>query len=222
MPGARERLGYGAQPGEVGPAVGAQIKAGLLTDSGCQVSASGASSGTMLCMNVEEPPSSRATHAGLVVERAEETDWERVKAVRLAALAESPSAFGSTLAEEREYGEADWREWCRDTAAFLAVQDGVPIGIAAGVNGTSRDERKLIAMWLHPGHRGAGASTALLAAVRTWALRDGATTLMLWVTRSNHAAARLYRRAGFSETGACKPLPSNPALIADQLALDVR
>ena len=62
----------------------------------------------------------------------------------------------------------------------------------------------------------------LVAAVRTWAVIDGATRLMLWVTRSNQPAAKLYRRAGFSETGACKPLPSNPALIEDQLALDVR
>jgi GNAT superfamily N-acetyltransferase len=174
-------------------------------------------------MNVEEQPTNgHATHAGLVVERADEGDWERVKNVRLAALAESPSAFGSTLAEEREYDEADWRDWCRDTATFLAFQDGAPIGIAAGVTGTSRDERKLIAMWLHPGHRGRGVSAALLAAVRNWALHDGATTLMLWVTRSNHAAGKLYRRAGFVETGASKPLPSNPALIEDQLALDLR
>ncbi|MCA1783845.1 MAG: N-acetyltransferase family protein [Dermatophilaceae bacterium] len=174
-------------------------------------------------MNTEEPPTSdQAVPAGLLIARAEESDWERVKAVRLAALAESPSAFGSTLAQEREYDDGEWREWCRDTATFLAVLNGVPIGIAAGVDGTSPEERKLIAMWLHPRHRGTGASAALVAAVRTWAARDGATTLMLWVTRSNHAAARLYRRAGFSETGACKPLPSNPALIEDQLALDVR
>lgn len=170
----------------------------------------------------EQPASDEATHAGLVVERARETDWERVKAVRLAALAESPSAFGSTLAEEREHVEADWRDWCRHTATFLAVQDGTPIGIAAGVSGTSHDERKLIAMWLHPEHRGAGASTALLTAVRNWALRDGATRLMLWVTRGNHAARRFYRRAGFTETGACKSLPSDPTLIEDQLALDLR
>jgi GNAT superfamily N-acetyltransferase len=199
------------------------MKCGVRRPGRRQVGATGALSGTMRCMNVEEQPTSdQVTHAGLVVGRAEEADWERVKAVRLAALAESPSAFGSTLAEEREYDEADWREWCRDSATFLAFQDGVPIGIAAGVSGTSRYERKLIAMWLHPGHRGAGASRALLAAVRNWALRDGATTLLLWVTRSNHAAAKLYRRAGFSETGACKPLPSNPALIEDQLALDLR
>ena len=174
-------------------------------------------------MNVEEqPPGDQATRNGLVVVRAQETDWQRVKAVRLAALAESPSAFGSTLAEERGYDEADWCRWCRDTATFVAVRDGVPIGMAAGVNGTSADERKLIAMWLHPAHRGTGASTALLAAVRDWALRDGATTLTLWVTRSNHAAARLYHGAGFAESGASKPLPSNPALIEDQLALALR
>ncbi|WP_460800493.1 GNAT family N-acetyltransferase [Nocardioides pacificus] len=170
----------------------------------------------------ESPTSHRATQDGLVVARAEETDWQRVKAVRLAALAESPRAFGSTLAQEREHTETDWRAWCRDTATFLALQDGAPIGIAAGVHGTSPEERKLIAMWLHPGHRGAGASTALLAAVRHWALRDGATTLTLWVTRSNHAAARVYRRAGFCETGACRPLPSNPSLLEDHLALELR
>jgi GNAT superfamily N-acetyltransferase len=134
-----------------------------------------------------------------VVERATEADWERVKAVRLAALAESPSAFGSTLVEENTYDETDWREWCRDTATFLAVHDGVPIGIAAGIAGTSHDGRKLIAMWLHPRHRGTGVSKALLAAVRDWAHRDGATTLILWVTRSNHAAAELYQGVGFSE-----------------------
>ena len=174
-------------------------------------------------MDVEEPPTGdQAIPAGLVVERADETDWERVKAVRLAALAESPNAFGSTLAEEREYDEADWRQWCRDTATFLAVQGGEPVGIAAGVNGTSPTERKLVAMWVHPGHRGTGASTALLAAVRSWALRDGATTLTLWVTRGNVAATGLYRRGGFTGTGVCKPLPSDPDLIEDELALDLR
>jgi GNAT superfamily N-acetyltransferase len=164
----------------------------------------------------------QATEAGPVIARAAEADWEQVKAVRLAALAESPRAFGSTLAEERQYDEDDWRAWCRDTATFVAVRGRLPIGIAAGVSGTSPDERKLIAMWLDPRHRGAGASRALLAAVRNWALRDGATTLVLWVTRGNDAAARFYRRAGFIETGACKPLPSNPALVEDQLALYLR
>lgn len=176
----------------------------------------------MQFMNVDEQPASgRPTPAGLVIQRAGETDWERVKAVRLAALEESPGAFGSTLAKEREYAETAWRQWCRDTATFLALQDGTPIGMAAGVDGTSHDERKLIAMWLHPAHRGSGASTALLTAVRNWAHGDGAATLMLWVTRGNDPAAGLYRRAGFTETGTSKPLPSNPTVIEDQLSLEL-
>lgn len=174
-------------------------------------------------MGVEEQPTHDwSAQAGVVVERVEEADWEQVRAIRLAALAESPSAFGSTLAKEREYDEDDWRDWCRDTATFLARQGGTAVGIAAGIDGASQDERTLIAMWLHPAHRGAGTSTALLDAVQEWALRDGATTLMLWVTRGNRAATRLYRRAGFVETGACKPLPSNPALVEEQMALRLR
>ena len=33
--------------------------------------------------------------------------------------------------------------------------------------------------------------------------------------------SRAYRRAGFSETGDSEPLPGNPAIIEDQLALDL-
>lgn len=163
----------------------------------------------------------RALGAPVLVERAQEADCERVRRVRLAALEESPEAFGSTLAEERQYGESDWCAWCRDTATFLALRDGVTIGIAAGISGATEDERKLIAMWVHPDHRGGGASTALLTAVRTWALNGGATTLVLWVTRGNHPAARLYQRAGFVETGGRKPLPSDPTLLEDEMALDL-
>ncbi|HET8603919.1 MAG TPA: GNAT family N-acetyltransferase [Marmoricola sp.] len=174
-------------------------------------------------MSEEEPPAlGHAAPGGFVVERADEDDWERVRSVRLAALADSPSAFGSTLAAEREMRESGWRDWCRDTATYLALRDGAPVGIAAGVTGVSRDERTLISMWVHPAHRGTGVSTALLEAVRDWAVRDGATRLVLWVTRTNHAAAALYQRAGFARTGTSKPLPSNPALIEEQRALDLR
>jgi ribosomal protein S18 acetylase RimI-like enzyme len=44
---------------------------------------------------------------------------------------------------------------------------------------------------------------------------------MLWVTRTNVSAVDLYRRRGFSATGRSKPLPSNPALVHDQLVLEL-
>ena len=156
-----------------------------------------------------------------VVERAQERDWRQLSGVRLAALAESPGAFGSTLAREQQYDDQDWRAWTREAATFLAFAGEQPIGMAAGIEVDRPDERALIAMWGSPDHRGKGAASALVAAVRGWAHDEGAVRLTLWVTRTNEPAGRLYRRLGFVETGASKQLPSNPALVEDQLTLDL-
>jgi len=129
-----------------------------------------------------------------VIKRVGERDWDQLRLVRLAALAESPSAFGSTLEREQLYDEKDWRNWSRDVATFLAFHMGVPVGISGGVDGDRADERKLIAMWVHPDHRETGVASALLGAVQTWARDDEATRLTLWLTRANDAAANLYRR----------------------------
>lgn len=142
--------------------------------------------------------------------------------MRLSALAEAPDAFGSTLAHEQQYTEDDWREWTRDAATFLAFHQGQPIGMAAGIDGDTPSERKMIAMWVHPEHRGTGVSSALVEAVKEWAYADGAMRLTMGVTRTNEPALSLYRRHGFTETGVSKPLPSNTNLVEDQFALDLR
>jgi GNAT superfamily N-acetyltransferase len=161
-------------------------------------------------------------HVAAVIRRAEEPDWAPLRLLRLAALAEAPSAFASTLAREEQYEVADWREWIRDMPTFLAFLQGDPVGMAAVIEGRSTEEPELIAMWVHPDHRGGGLASALIAAVSSWACSRGAIRLTLWVTRSNESAAALYRRTGFARTGASKPLPSSPALIEDQFALDLR
>jgi GNAT superfamily N-acetyltransferase len=144
-----------------------------------------------------------------------------LKSVRLAALTDSPDAFGSTLAREQQYADSDWRQWTRDAGIFLAFYEGKPIGIAAGTTGGTAEERQLIAMWVHPDHRRTGVASALLASVQNWATMDGATWLILWVVGTSDAATHLYRRAGFVTTGVSQSLPSNPQLIEDQLALNL-
>jgi GNAT superfamily N-acetyltransferase len=156
-----------------------------------------------------------------VIKRVDEHDWAQLRSVRLSALAESPSAFGSTLQREQQYDEENWRAWSRDVATFLAFHMGAAVGIAGGVLGDRTDERKLIAMWVHPDHRGAGIASALLGAVKAWTRDEGATTLTLGLAGGNEAAANLYRRAGFTATGQSKPLPSNPALTEEELALEL-
>jgi GNAT superfamily N-acetyltransferase len=161
-------------------------------------------------------------HSALVIQRLDGDDWAQLKSVRLAALAESPSAFGSTLDREQQYDEEAWRAWPCKVATFLAFRAGVPVGIAGGLTGDSTDERTVVAMWVEPDHRRTGVAVALLEAVQTWARGDGATRLTLWVTRTNDAATTVYRRAGFRATGESKPLPSNATLIEDMLSLDLR
>jgi ribosomal protein S18 acetylase RimI-like enzyme len=51
---------------------------------------------------------------------------------------------------------------------------------------------------------------ALTEAVIAWAGAKGARSLTRWVVATNVAAAELYRRAGFVETGETMPMPSSP------------
>jgi ribosomal protein S18 acetylase RimI-like enzyme len=91
--------------------------------------------------------------------------------------------------------------------------------MATGVPTDNPCERKLIAAWVHPDHRGQAVAVALVESVQQWAKADGAAKASLWVTQTNQSAVRLYQRLGFERTGLNKPLLSNPRLTEDQMAL---
>jgi GNAT superfamily N-acetyltransferase len=162
-----------------------------------------------------------AVDQDVVVLRVTEDDWCELRAVRLAALAEAPMAFGSTMRREQEFDEARWRAWARSAAMFLAVAGESPVGMAAGVAGRSGGERKLVAMWVDPGWRGSGTAAQLMSSVIGWAGAEGADRVTLWVAEGNEAARRLYQSRGFRLTGGRKPLPSNTVQHIDEMALDL-
>lgn len=165
----------------------------------------------------------------LAVIRVTEDDWRDLKQIRLAALAEAPGAFGSTLRRERDLDEDHWRAWARSAGMFIA-RAGAPVGMAAGVPGRIDAERKLVAMWVDPAWRGRrvaaelrgrGVAVELMSAVIGWAGAEGAERVMLWVAQGNDSARRFYGRRGFEFTGNSKPLPSNPVLCIDEMVLDL-
>jgi GNAT superfamily N-acetyltransferase len=138
-------------------------------------------------------------------------DWAAVREVRLEALADSPSAFASTLEREVAFDETEWRRRLADGPWWLAEEAGRPVGLVAVYprdDGT--DERHLVAMWVAPACRGTSTATDLVEAVCSWAAGTKAATVALWVVDGNERARRFYERLGFAATGQRQPVPGAP------------
>jgi len=145
----------------------------------------------------------------VVVRRLVPDDWEAQRSLRLAALADSPSAFLTTLDQARQAPEQQWRDRIATSPHFLAEFNGTPAGMAVGLlidDGTA----EVVGVWVHPDARGSGAIEGLLDAVSAWAADEGHDRLGLWVVDGNERAERAYARYGFTRTGRSQPVPGRP------------
>src|SRR5262249_38265697 len=100
------------------------------------------------------------------IRRLTEDDWAALRATRLAALAEAPYAFASTLQREQGFTEQVWRSRLgpRGIAAYFGADDPgqdrpAPLaGLAALLRPDGADLRHwhLVSMWVSPAARGQG------------------------------------------------------------------
>jgi RimJ/RimL family protein N-acetyltransferase len=135
------------------------------------------------------------------VRRATAGDEPILRGVRLAALADSPDAFGSTYERELARTTADWQRWISPGATWILDADE-PRGIVAGARDSDDPGIvNLMAMWAHPSVRGGPAADALVIAVLSWAAGEGAREVRLRIARGNRRAQRCYERNGFRLTG---------------------
>lgn len=144
-------------------------------------------------------------------------DWRTWRDLRLRALADSPSAFGSTLAREQGLTRDDWatRLAAPDGVAALAWVDGVPVGMGAGFSDLP-GFLHVVAMWTHPAYRGRGVGYAVLTAIDDWALVRG-LRLHLDVNTTNAGARALYERGGYVGTGDIRPLREGSAETIERM-----
>jgi ribosomal protein S18 acetylase RimI-like enzyme len=142
--------------------------------------------------------------------RADEV--EPLRELRLRALSEDPGAFAETLEEARDRPLEDWVGWAADASVVIvvAIEGERWVGMVA-CRQLEPGSTWLTALWVDPAHRGGGLGSRLIEAAADWAREQGAATLELSVTTNNDAAARLYGRTGFIETGRRRPLPSDPS-----------
>jgi ribosomal protein S18 acetylase RimI-like enzyme len=146
------------------------------------------------------------------------------KAVRLAALKDSPSAFGSTYAKESRFSDADWLKrvttWTSVRAiGYLAMDSGTACGIAAGfLDEHDPIKAHLVSMWVAPEHRRCGIGQTLIAAIVDWTRDHGVQELHLMVTCSNTVAIKFYERLGFSMTGYTEPYPNDVSVVEYEMS----
>lgn len=156
-------------------------------------------------------------------------EWRGYRDLRLRALADSPDAFGSTLAEETSRLDAEWARRFASSAdsrvslPLVAEGRGERIGLAWGrIDTSDPDVAALYQMWVAPSHRGMGVEQMFLEAVIAWARARNASSLDLGVTCGDSPARRLYERAGFKPMGEPQPLRPGSKLLAQRMRLALR
>lgn len=153
-------------------------------------------------------------------------EWPLYRALRLRALGDAPSAFGSTLAREQDLKDEDWA-WRLGLAAtsgrdrpLVAELDGAAIGLAwAKFDADEPQLVNLFQMWVAPEGRGQGVAAALLDAALAWARSRNARTMQLGVMGGNDTARRLYERAGFVAHGTPEPTRPGDARLEQMMRL---
>ncbi len=167
----------------------------------------------------------------LEVRRIRADEGLRLRTLRLHALADAPTAFGSTLAREEAFPEHVWHERAAGGAAavdrvtFIAEQDGRWVGLATGLaddpDGSEKSGPMLVGMFVDGAERRRGVGLALVEDVAAWARTREAASLFLWVTSSNEPAIALYRRCGFRPTGKTRPVAHTPSIAEIQMVRDL-
>lgn len=146
-------------------------------------------------------------------------DWRRWRVLRLAALAEAPAAFGSTLAGWTGAGDHErrWRDRLTTVPHNLVlVRAGVDVGLVSLTAPGEGSPPELISLWVAPEVRGDGAGdTAVDAALALAAAAYPGQAVVLSVHADNLPARRLYARHGFLDAGPSPDDPSERRMVHD-------
>jgi len=163
----------------------------------------------------------------ITIERITRENVQLFISVRLKALRESPSAFGSTYNREAAFPEEEWlarlERWDGEKGVgFLAMDGDVGCGIAGALLDLEDTTlAQLVSMWTAPTHRRHGVGKLLVDAVVDWARSRKIRTLTLMVVSTNGPAIRFYEQLGFAKTGRTEPYPNDLALVEYEMSRSI-
>jgi ribosomal protein S18 acetylase RimI-like enzyme len=152
-----------------------------------------------------------------MIRRAEPSDWEAYRAIRLRSLCEEPAAYESEYETEVHYGPDLWKQRLATGSTFLAFDDDHDlVGTATGLRIDDGDTL-VVGMYVAPEARGQHRAHHLLDEIADVAVRRQNKRLVLEVNESNLRAGRCYRSYGFVETGRRRTMDRDPAITEIEL-----
>ena len=142
-------------------------------------------------------------------------DFDRLRALRLAALKDTPDAFGAKYEDEVEKPILDWQNRLKNTHWCFAVADGVDVGLLA-VDRAEKDRNSdcwLSSWWIHQDHRGSGIPKLMLNWLEQLCIEKKWEKIGLGVWPDNLRAISAYKKLGFTEAEKLLPSRSIPGLM---------
>lgn len=136
------------------------------------------------------------------VRKLDAEDAARFQEVRLEGLRNHPEAFGASLDDEAARPIPFVAERLSRGAVFGGFgEDGALMGVIGVVTGQSAKVRHIATIWgmyVRPSARGTGLAAQLMQVAVAEGFRN-CRSIRLSVVSTNHAARRLYLKAGFRE-----------------------
>jgi ribosomal protein S18 acetylase RimI-like enzyme len=142
-------------------------------------------------------------------------DFERLRALRLAALKDTPDAFGAKYEDEVNKPISEWQGRLKNTNWCFVVADGVDIGLLA-VDRAEKDRNSdcwLSSWWIRDEFRGSGIPKLMLNWLEQLCIEKNWEKIGLGVWPDNLRAISAYKKLGFTEAEKLLPSRSIPGLM---------
>ena len=142
-------------------------------------------------------------------------DVDRLRALRLAALKDTPDAFGAKYEDEAEKPILDWQNRLKNTNWCFVVADGVDVGLLA-VDRAEKDRNSdcwLSSWWIKDAFRGSGIPKLMLNWLEQLCIEKKWEKIGLGVWPDNLRAISAYKKLGFTEAEKLLPSRSIPGLM---------
>ena len=140
---------------------------------------------------------------------------DRLRALRLAALKDTPDAFGAKYEDEANKPISEWQDRLKNTSWCFVVADGVDVGLLA-VDRAEKDRNSdcwLSSWWIKDAFRGSGIPKLMLTWLEQLCRVNNWKKIGLGVWPDNLRAIAAYKKLGFTERQKLLPSRSIPGLM---------